>query len=37
MDWGKVIYIFFVLMSLTSTIGFLWEQNIVMLFIVQIE
>ena len=33
MDWGKVIYIFFVLMSLTSTIGFLWEQNIVMLFI----
>ena len=33
MDWGQVIYIFFVLLSLTSTIGFLWEQNIVMLFI----
>ncbi len=33
MDWGKVIYVFFVLMSLTSTIGFLWEQNIIMLFI----
>ncbi|PZT48012.1 hypothetical protein B6S12_05975 [Helicobacter valdiviensis] len=33
MDWGKVIFIFFILMSLTSTLGFLYEQNIVMLFI----
>ena len=33
MDWGKVIYVFFILMSLTSTIGFLCEQNIIMLFI----
>mgnify|MGYP005867070877 CR=1 FL=1 len=33
MDWGKVIFIFFVLMSLTSTAGFLYEQNIVILFI----
>lgn len=33
MDWGKVIFIFFILMSLTSTVGFLYEQNLVMLFI----
>ncbi|AWI33947.1 hypothetical protein LS72_002975 [Helicobacter apodemus] len=33
MDWGKVIFIFFILMSLTSTIGFLYEQNVIMLFI----
>lgn len=33
MDWGKVIFVFFILMSLTSTVGFLYEQNLVMLFI----
>lgn len=33
MDWGKVVFIFFILMSLTSTVGFLYEQNSVMLFI----
>jgi hypothetical protein len=33
MDWGKVIYIFFALMSLTTTAGFLYEQNEITLFI----
>lgn len=33
MDWGKVVFVFFNLMSLTSTVGFLYEQNAVMLFI----
>ncbi|MBX7491331.1 DUF6394 family protein [Helicobacter turcicus] len=33
MDWGKVTFVFFILMSLTSTVGFLYEQNLVMLFI----
>ncbi len=33
MDWGKVIYIFFSLMSLTTTAGFLYEQNVIALFI----
>ncbi len=33
MDWGKVIFVFFILMSLTSTVGFLYEQNLIMLFI----
>ncbi|MBL0686638.1 MAG: hypothetical protein JJV95_00105 [Sulfurospirillum sp.] len=33
MDWGKVIYVFFALMSLTTTVGFLYEQNEVALFI----
>lgn len=33
MDWGKVIFVFFILMSLTSTAGFLYEQNGVILFI----
>lgn len=33
MDWGRVTFIFFVLMSLTSTIGFLFDKNVVMLFI----
>ena len=32
MDWGKVIYVFFSLMSLTSIAGFLYEQNSVALF-----
>jgi hypothetical protein len=33
MDWGKVIYVFFSLMSLTTTAGFLYDHNIVALFI----
>lgn len=33
MNWGKVIYIFFALMSLTTTVGFLYEQNEVALFV----
>ncbi|PAF51034.1 DUF6394 family protein [Helicobacter sp. 13S00477-4] len=33
MDWGKVIFIFFSLGSLTSTAGFLWDPNLVILFI----
>ena len=33
MDWGKVTYIFFLLMSLTTTAGFLYEQNEVALFL----
>jgi len=33
MDWGKVIYTFFALMSLTTTAGFLYEENSVTLFI----
>ena len=27
MDWGKVIYVFFALMSLTSIVGFLYERS----------
>ncbi|MDE6886887.1 MAG: hypothetical protein K2P17_07610 [Helicobacteraceae bacterium] len=33
MDWGRIFFIFFTLMSLTSTIGFLYEPNIVLLFL----
>ena len=33
MDWGKVTYIFFSLMSLTTTAGFLYEPHAVPLFI----
>jgi len=33
MDWGKVVYIFFSLMSLTTTAGFLYDHNVVALFI----
>ena len=33
MDWGKVIYIFFSLMSLTTTAGFIFEQNEIALFL----
>lgn len=33
MDWGKVIYIFFSLMSLTTTEGFIYEPNAIALFI----
>jgi hypothetical protein len=33
MDWGKVIYVFFTLMSLTSTAGFLYEHSAIALFV----
>ena len=33
MDWGKVIYVFFSLMSLTSIAGFLYEHSAVTLFV----
>ncbi len=33
MDWGKVIYIFFALMSLTTTAGFLYEHTATSLFV----
>ncbi len=33
MDWGKVTYIFFSLMSLTTTAGFLYADTAVALFI----
>ncbi len=33
MDWGKVIYVFFTLMSLTSVAGFLYENTPVALFV----
>ncbi|NPA11613.1 MAG: hypothetical protein GXO62_05170 [Epsilonproteobacteria bacterium] len=33
MDWGKVIYVFFQLMSLTSVAGFLYDHNKIALFI----
>ena len=33
MDWGKVTYIFFSLMSLTTTAGFLYEDTAVALFL----
>ena len=33
MDWGKVVYVFFTLMSLTSTAGFLYEHTSVALFV----
>jgi len=33
MDWGKVIYVFFSLMSLTSTAGFLYEHTSIALFV----
>lgn len=33
MDWGKVIFVFFTLMSITSTVGYLYDQNSVILFI----
>jgi len=33
MDWGKVVYVFFQLMSLTSVAGYLYDQNEVALFI----
>ena len=33
MDWGRVIFIFFALMSLTTTAGFLFEHNTTALFL----
>jgi hypothetical protein len=33
MEWSKVVYVFFILMSLTSTAGFLYEHTSVALFI----
>lgn len=33
MDWGKVIYVFFTLMSLTSTAAFLYDHTSIMLFV----
>ncbi len=33
MDWGKVIYVFFTLMSLTSVAGFLYDHSPIMLFV----
>ena len=33
MDWAKVTYIFFSLMSLTTTAGFLYEPNTIALFV----
>lgn len=33
MDWGKVVYVFFQLMSLTSVAGYLYDHNEVALFI----
>ncbi len=33
MDWGKVVYVFFSLMSLTSTAGFLYEHTAIALFV----
>ncbi|MBD3793530.1 MAG: hypothetical protein IE889_05135 [Campylobacterales bacterium] len=32
MNWGKVIYIFFTLMSLTTSVSYLFEHNVVTLF-----
>jgi len=33
MNWGKVFYIFFTLMSLTTSAAFLYDNNVVALFI----
>jgi len=33
MDWGKVVYVFFQLMSLTSVAGYLYDNNAIALFI----
>jgi len=33
MDWAKVVYVFFSLMSLTSIAGFLYEHTAISLFI----
>ena len=33
MDWGKVVYVFFTLMSVSSIAGFLYEHSAVALFV----
>ncbi len=33
MRWGKVFYIFFTLMSLTTSVGFLYEDSLFALFL----
>ncbi|MGH1600302.1 DUF6394 family protein [Campylobacter majalis] len=33
MNWGKVIYVFFALMSLTTAAGFLYDKNEIALFV----
>lgn len=33
MNWGRVIFIFLSLMSLTTTAGFLYDQSLVALFV----
>ncbi|MDR0747445.1 MAG: DUF6394 family protein, partial [Helicobacteraceae bacterium] len=33
MDWGKVVYVFFTLMSLTTAAGFLYQNDPVYLYI----
>ena len=33
MNWGKVFYMFFALMSLTTSVAFLYDHSIVALFI----
>ncbi len=33
MDWGKVVFIFFALTSLTTTAGYLYDHNTIALFI----
>ena len=33
MSFKKIIYVFFTLMSLTTTAGFLYETNVILLFI----
>lgn len=33
MDWGRVFFVFFSVMSLTFTVGFLYEKHIIILFI----
>ena len=33
MNWGKVIYIFFALMSLTTTAAFLYDKYDISLFV----
>jgi len=32
-EWSKVIYVFFILMSLTSTVGYLYDHSSTVLFI----
>lgn len=34
MNWGKVVYVFFTLTSLTTISAYLYEPNVVLLFII---